>query len=60
MTPGPGVPFGPDEERALLEHLARASADFVLVTDLEGRLTWVNDAILERSNWTREELLGKP
>jgi len=60
VTPGPGVPFGPDEERALLEHLARASADFVLVTDLEGRLTWVNDAVLERSGWTREELLGKP
>ena len=48
MTPGRGVPFGPEEELALLEHLARSIADFVLVTDLEGRLTWVNDAVLER------------
>ena len=59
MTSGPAVPFGPEEEAALLEHLARSSADFVLVTDLEGNLTWVNDAVLERSGWTREELIGR-
>ncbi len=50
----------PEEELALLEHVARTIGDFVLVTDVEGRLTYVNDAVLERSGWTREELLGRP
>ena len=52
-------PDGPAEELALLEHVARTIGDFVLVTDLSGRLTWVNDAVLDRSGWTRDELLGR-
>ena len=52
-------PDGPAEELALLEHVTRTIGDFVLVTDLSGNLTWVNDAVLERSGWAREELLGR-
>ena len=59
MNPGERGPDGPAEELALLEHVARTIGDFVLVTDLSGRLTWVNDAVLDRSGWTRDELLGR-
>ena len=60
MTPGQKRPYGPEEELALLEHVARTIGDFVLVTDVGGRLTYVNEAVLARSGWTREELLGRP
>jgi len=53
-------PYGPEEELALLEHVARSIGDFVLVTDVDGKLTYVNEAVLERSGWSREELLGRP
>ena len=53
--PAPGAgPYGPEGELALLEHVARTIGDFVLVTDVDGNLTWVNEAVLERSGWTRE------
>ena len=55
MSPGGRGPYGPEEELALLEHVARSIGDFVLVMDAEGRLTWVNEAVLERSGWTRED-----
>ena len=60
MTPGGKGPFAPNEELGLLDQVARAIDDFVLVIDLEGRIAWVNEAVVERSGWTREELLGRP
>ncbi len=60
MSPGGRDPYGPEEELALLEHVARSIGDFVLVTDGDGRITYVNEAVLARSGWTREELLGRP
>ena len=60
MSPESRGPYGPAEELALLEHVARTIGDFVLVTDADGKLTYVNEAILARSGWSREELLGKP
>jgi len=60
VKPGPGGSYAPEGDFALLEHVARTIGDFVLVTDIEGKLTWVNEAVLARSGWTRDELLGKP
>ena len=60
MNPAPGGAYRPDGDFALLEHIARTIGDFVLVTDIEGNLTWVNEAVLARSGWTRAELLGRP
>ena len=60
MNPGPGGSYAPGGDFALLEHVARTIGDFVLVTNVHGELTWVNEAVLARSGWTREELLGKP
>lgn len=59
MKPAPGGEYGPDGDFELLEHVARTIDDFVLVTDVQGNLTYVNEAVLARSGWTREELLGK-
>jgi len=50
----------PGSDLTLFEQVARAIDDYILVVDLEGRLTHVNDAAVERSGWTREELLGRP
>ncbi len=60
MKPAPGGAYRPDGDFELLEHVARTIDDFVLVTDTDGNLTYVNEAILARSGWTRDELLGKP
>ena len=60
MNPAPAGAYRPDGDFALLEHVARTIDDFVLVTDAEGNLTYVNEAVLARSGWTRDELLGKP
>jgi PAS domain S-box-containing protein len=59
VKPAPGGEYGPDGDFELLEHVARTIDDFVLVTDVQGNLTYVNEAVLARSGWTREELLGK-
>ena len=59
MNPGGRGPEGPDEDLAPFELVARTIGDFVLVTDAHGLLTYVNEAVLERSGWTREELLGR-
>jgi PAS domain S-box-containing protein len=60
VSSGGGRPGRTDEELALLEQVARTIGDFVLVTDVHGNLTYVNEAVLERSGWSREELLGRP
>ena len=60
MNPAPGGSNRPDGDFALHEHVARTIGDFVLVTDVHGNLTYVNEAVLARSGWTRDELLGKP
>ena len=60
MNPADRGPNGPEAELALLEHVARTIGDFVLVMGVDGNLTYVNEAVLERSGWTREELLGRP
>ncbi len=60
MNPAPGGSYAPDGDFALLEHVARTIGDFVLVTDIHGNLTWVNEAVLARSGWSRDELIGKP
>ena len=60
MTPGPSGAYGPLDELTLLEHVARTIGDFVLVTDAAGRIAYANEAVLERSGWRREDLLGRP
>ena len=60
MSPEVRGEDSPAADLTLFEQVARAIDDFVLVVDLQGRLTHVNDAAVERSGWLREELLGKP
>ena len=60
MSPAGRGEEPPGGDLTLFEQVARAIDDYILVVDLEGRLTHVNDAAVERSGWTREELLGRP
>ena len=48
------------EELARLAHVTRSIGDFVLITDREGRIQWVNEAFLARTGWAGAELLGQP
>ncbi|MCK6684785.1 MAG: response regulator [Thermoanaerobaculia bacterium] len=47
------------DELARLAHVARSMGDFVVITDLEGRIDFVNQAVLDRFGYCQEELLGQ-
>ncbi|KAA0256457.1 MAG: PAS domain S-box protein [Acidobacteria bacterium] len=49
-----------EEELARLAHVTRSIGDFVVLTDVEGRIQWVNQAVMDRMGWTAEELVGQP
>ncbi len=44
----------------LLAHVVRGVSEGVVVTDLEGRVLYVNDAFLRTHDYCREELIGSP
>jgi len=44
---------------ALLSQVARQTTDSVVVTDLDGRVTWANDAFETLTGYALDELLGK-
>ena len=47
------------ESKEFLENLFKTSADAILVTDPQGNITMVNDAMEKMVGYSREELLGK-
>ncbi|MEK7405088.1 MAG: ATP-binding protein [Acidobacteriota bacterium] len=48
------------ERLNLLAHVIRGVSEGVVVTDLEGRALYVNDAFLKTHGYSREELIGTP
>ncbi len=49
-----------EDELRLHSHVLQNLSDCVVITDLKGNLTYVNDAVVELLKYTREELIGKP
>ena len=49
-----------DAELRLLGAALNAAADGVIITDVEGTITWVNDAAAMLAGYRREEMTGHP
>ena len=47
------------EDKEFLENLFKTSADAILVTDPQGNITMLNDAMAKIVGYSRDELLGK-
>ena len=47
-----------EEQQKLLLHAAESSIDGLAMGDLEGRITYVNDAFVKMFGYSREELIG--
>jgi len=48
------------EARRLPENILRSMKDSLFVVDTEGKITEVNQAVLDQLGYTKEELIGKP
>lgn len=50
-------PLAPDTTAVLASALTQM-ANAVMITDIEGRITWVNDAFCQLCGYTRDDLIG--
>ena len=48
-----------DEESRLLRTALQATANAIVITDTQGRITWVNPAFTRFTGYTPEEVIGK-
>lgn len=48
-----------EEQIKMLSQVVEQTDDLIKVTDKTGRITYVNDAVVKKSGYTREEILGK-
>jgi len=48
-----------DDELRKLSLIARRTDNFVITTDTQGYITWVNDAFMHKTGYSLEEVLGK-
>jgi PAS domain S-box-containing protein len=51
--------FLADKEPSLLALIARETINAVIITDLQGRITWVNDAFTKTTGYTFDEVIGQ-
>ena len=49
----------PDHECVLFQNAFLFSSDAIVLTDLSGKITDINNAFCEMFGWTRDELIGK-
>lgn len=47
-----------DKNRNIIYHALENSKDWVLITDIKGTITYVNDAVCEISGFSKNELIG--
>lgn len=48
-----------EEEARRLALVAEKATDFIMITDADGTLTWVNPALEAGTGWSREEVVGR-
>jgi diguanylate cyclase (GGDEF)-like protein/PAS domain S-box-containing protein len=54
----PAAPARPPASAELLALVARHTDDGVIVTDAEGKVEWINDALSRMTGWTIDDLRG--
>jgi diguanylate cyclase (GGDEF)-like protein/PAS domain S-box-containing protein len=48
-----------EEQIKMLSQIVEQTDDLIKMTDNKGRITYVNDAVVKQSGYTRQEILGK-